>query len=247
MTIAERFTAAVVDAAAPDLAGPELLPVRLARASARVLRVDGAGLSLTDGSGRRIPLAASGPYATLAERLQFTVGTGPCTAAEQSREPVFAVLDDLRRRWPAFADLLAGRTPYRAVVALPLPQALSGRGALNLYFTDESAVPDLDVFEAMAVGELATSALSEAAVWSTWPADRGPAWLQSPAARQRAEVWNAIAQLGFLFEVDYPEALALLRASAYAAGRSVDDLAADLLAGRVHPRELRPQATDGLS
>ena len=48
MTIAGRFQEALTETEEPGLGGPELLPVRLARAAARMLEVDGAGLSLTD-------------------------------------------------------------------------------------------------------------------------------------------------------------------------------------------------------
>ena len=126
MTIAERFAAALAPSDRSGLAGPELLPVRLARACARTLAVDDAGLSLVDAAQRRVPLGASSDIAEVAERLQFTVGAGPCMTAQETRQPVFAVEEDLRRRWPVFAELLIGATPFRAVVALPLQPALAG-------------------------------------------------------------------------------------------------------------------------
>jgi hypothetical protein len=48
VTIAGRFQVALDAEDTPDLRGPELLPVRLARACARTLRVDDAGMSLVD-------------------------------------------------------------------------------------------------------------------------------------------------------------------------------------------------------
>jgi hypothetical protein len=244
-TIAERFGSALEEAHEPGLAGPELLPVRLMRACARTLSVDGAGLSVVDGSGRRLPLGASSDDAATAERLQFTVGTGPCLAAHHGGEPVFAMADDLRRRWLPFAELLMSRTPYRGVVALPLPLSLAGRIAVDLYFRDDDAVPRLAVFEAMAVGALVTSALSEAAIWSDWEPAHGPGWLRTPAARRRAVVWEAIGQLSVSRGTDSRGALALLRAAAYAAGRPVDDVAADLLSGRLRPSAFDPPAARG--
>jgi hypothetical protein len=240
MTIAERFHAAVGDVSVDHLAGPELLPERLSRACARTLRVDGAGLSVQDGSARRIPLGASCEAVALAERLQFTAGSGPCEAAQEQREPVFATSTDLHRRWPTFAGLLVERTPYRAVVALPLGETLAGRGALDLFFTDEAAVTDLDVFEAMAVGDLVASALSEATVWSAWSPDGGPAWLHGPAARRRAVVWEAIGELSLTLGAAAPVALDLLRVAAWTADRSVDEVADDLVSGRLDPEDLRP-------
>jgi hypothetical protein len=245
-TIAERFGSALEEAAEPGLTGPELLPVRLMRACARTLPVDGAGLSAEDASGRRLPLGASSDDAATAERLQFTVGTGPCLTAHHSGEPVFAMAGDLRRRWLPFADLLMSRTPYRGVVALPLPLSLAGKITIDLFFTDDSDVARLPVFEAMSVGALVTSALSEAAVWSDWQPAHGPEWLRTPAARRRAMVWEALGQLSVAHGTDTLGALDLLRAAAYAAGRPVDDVAADLLAGHLEPSSLRrPEEPEG--
>jgi hypothetical protein len=243
MTIAGRFEDALHDVAEPRLTGPELLPERLAVAAARMLPVDGAGLSLAGPEGQRIPLGASDEHAALAERLQFTCGAGPCMTAQLARQPVFAQSGDLRRRWPPFADLLAARTPYRAVVALPLREAIAGMGAMDLYFEREEEILALDVFEAMAVGDLVTSVLSETAVWSAWTPARGPEWLHGPAATRRAAVWEAMGVVGLALEVEAPTALDLMRAAAYGQDRPVDDVAADLLAGRIAPSDLRRAAS----
>jgi len=238
VSIAERFASALAEDADPALAGPELLPVRLARACARTLSVDDAGLSLVDASQQRVPLGASSDVAEVAERLQFTVGRGPCMTAQETREPVFAVEEDLRRRWPVFTELLIGKTPFRAVVALPLQPALAGAGAIDLYFRTSSEVLGLQVFEAMAVGELVTSALSDAAVWSEWSPTEGPEWMHGPAPQRRAAVWEAMGKLSVEVELSAPDALTLIRAHAYTGGVTVDDVAEDLLSGRLTAADL---------
>jgi hypothetical protein len=240
VSIAGRFQDALTSVTEVGLDGPELLPTRLSRAIARMLPVDDAGISLAGPDGLRIPLGASSEAAATAERLQFTVGAGPCMTAQNTREPVFALFGDLRRRWPPFADLLQERTPYCGVVALPLREAISGLGAIDLYFRREDAVPDLDVFEAMAVGDLVTSALSETAVWSDWEPVRGPGWLHGPTASRRSKVWEAMGMVALALELEAGSALAVLRAAAYATERSVDDVAADVLEGRLEPDELHP-------
>ena len=242
MTIAERFASALAGVTDPSLTGPELLPVRLARSCARTLAVDDAGLSLVDASQQRIPLGASSDVAEVAERLQFTVGAGPCMTAQQTRQPVFAVEEDLRRRWPVFTELLFGATPFRAIVALPLQPALAGPGAIDLYFRTSAEVPALDVFEAMAVGELVTSALSDAAVWSEWAPNDGPEWLHGTAPERRAAVWEAMGKLSVDLEVTAPDALELLRAHAYGRGVTVDDVAEELLSGALRTKDLAGDA-----
>jgi hypothetical protein len=241
MPLAERFRAALSEQATPD-ADPELLAQRLARAVARVLPVDGAGISVGVEPGRQFPLGASDPTSGLAERLQFTVGAGPCLQASAARQPVFVVEEDMARRWPAFHDLLVARTPYRGIVALPLRRGLAGAGAIDLYFRRDGEVAVLDVFAAMTVGDLVVAALAEAAVWSSWADTEGPDWLQSPSARHRAGVWEAMGLISVELDVDADQALAVLRAQAYSQGRTVDDLAAEVVGGRL---DLRAVFGDG--
>ena len=128
-SIAMRFRAALEDVREPELADPALLPVHLARACARTLGVVGAGLSVGGDPGGRVPLGGSPGTADLAERLQFTAGDGPCDAAQRGQEPGFAPSADLHRRGPALARILAERTPYRALAALPIGATPPGSGA----------------------------------------------------------------------------------------------------------------------
>jgi hypothetical protein len=242
VTIAARFEDEIRSAIATGLEGPELLPERLAQAAAAMLPVDAAGISLLGEGDTRVPLGASSGMASVAERLQFTVGDGPCIAAQRSGEPVFAVEEDLRRRWPGFTAQLLDKTPYRGIVGLPLQRALAGVGAMDLYVEDARRVAHLDVFEALAVGELITSALSEAAVFSTWSASDGPDWLHAPVTRRRARVWEAMGKLSLALDVDRPVALELMRAYASAGDRVVDEVAADVLSRRLRPEDLQVEA-----
>jgi hypothetical protein len=237
VSLAKLFAAAVAAESDGDDDG-HLLPDRLSRAVTRVLPVDGAGVSVLVGPVGRSPLGASSAEAARAERLQFTVGSGPCLQAQATGQPVFVVEADIRRRWPAFADLLFTDTPFRGVVALPLRSSLTGAAALDLFFRDPADVPRLDVFDAFAVGELITSGLGDAAIWSTWSEAAGPDWLRSPAGLRRAMVWQAVGKTSAALDIDAPAALALLRGHAYAGGRSVDAVAADLVSGRLAPADV---------
>jgi hypothetical protein len=238
VTIADRFAEEVRAAGRRGLDGPELLPERLTRAASAMLPVADASLSLLEGGDKRVPLGSSSPEAACAERLQFTVGDGPCMMAARLNEPVFASEDDLRRRWPQFTEQLFAETPFRAVVAFPLLQALAGQGAMDLYFRRSERIAQLDVFEAMAVGELITAALADAAVFSDWSAEVGPDWLHAPSARRRGRVWQAMGRLSLHLDVEGPAALDLMRTHALALGQTVDEVAADVLADRLDPQSM---------
>lgn len=227
MTITERFTDAVA-AAADELPGLELLPERLARACAQVLPVDGAGISLFFAPDRRLPLGASDPTSAVAERLQFTVGEGPCLSSHAEGHAILADEDTIRTRWPVFHDDLVSRTPIRSVVSLPLHEEFRDLGVLDLYLVPPRDLGDLDLDLGMAVVGEVTAALRATNGRTSADAD-GPAWLDAPAAGRRSLVWQAIGFVNTGLGVSSPDALAMLRAHAYGEGLTLDDLAARVL------------------
>ena len=242
MDIANRFVEAL-DADGSDAADdPDLLPVRLAHAGAVALGVDGVGLSLHGESGRRTPLAASSEVAATAERLQFTAGSGPCLLAAESGFPVFGTEALLARRWPVFHDLLVTHTPLRSILALSLPGRLRGVGGMDLYFAEPDGVVTVDLFEARCVAQLVSDHLEVAADLSLWTPTELPAWSDTSDARRRGRLWMAVGMLMLALEAPAADALAVLRAYAYAAGRTADDVATDLVERRLPPEWLREDA-----
>jgi hypothetical protein len=236
VTLVERFHTALASSAA-DLPGPELLPERLARACAQVLPVDGAGISLFFASDRRLPLGASDPVAAEAERLQFTVGEGPCMAAHAAGEPVLADEATIRADWPSFYDALVSRSAIRSVVSLPLSDGIQGVGALDLYGVPPNDVAVLDLGDAGTVaGQVSTLLQTQRRPSAHLAA--GPAWLDSPAAERRSRVWQAIGFVNSALGVTSPQALALLRARAFAAGSSLDELSDRLVNREISVEEL---------
>ncbi len=219
-----------------DAIGPELLPVRLSKASARALRVHGASLSLFTGPDMRVPIGASDELATFAERLQFTLGQGPCFQAQSSGQMVFAVESVLSTSWPEYHRALLAHTPFHAVLSVPLDQGLQGMGALDLYLDDAGGIDSLDVADVDVVARTVTSLLTD------MPHDRGeglaPVWLDNAAVSGRAQVWIAMGMLNTRFQLSSADALALLRAYSFARNRTVDDTAGDLSHRRLSVEEL---------
>ncbi len=143
-------------------AGPELLPVRLARAAVAILQVDGAGISVLSNPGMRVPIGASDPMAAAAERLQFTVGEGPCLLAHATGQPVFATSEFFEHRWPVLYAQYTEATPFRAVVSLPLRRRLTGIGAIDLHLKDPTRVLDTDWTASHAIADRIAAHLGNA-------------------------------------------------------------------------------------
>jgi hypothetical protein len=232
VTVVEDFHAALASSAV-ELPGVELLPERLAHACARVLPVHGASISLFFLSDRRLPLGASDQVSGVAERLQFTVGEGPCLTSHAAGEPVVADEATLRSRWPGFYDALVARTSIRGTISLPLRGELRGIGALDLYVVPPVEVGSLSLRDALTVsGEVAAVLQEHSRGMHEEPA-AGSTWLDAPAAERRSAVWQAMGFLNAALEVSSPDALALLRARAYADGSSLDELAARVLSHEI--------------
>jgi hypothetical protein len=219
--------------------GPELLPTLLAEACVKVLHVGGAGLSLTRALGSpralRVPLGASDETAAHAERLQTSLGEGPCLTAAASAEPLMADAVGIADRWPVFHAELIAQTPFRSVASLPVRwgEGAEPVGALDLYLTS----PDAPCPRLLSGGIAET--IAEMLFTSTATAERRgtwlPAWMASPRARQRMNVWVAVGILNGHAGLDSTDALALLRAYAFGHGLTLDDLAKSMSNQRLDP------------
>ena len=231
------WEALAVETAGPG-ADPALLPQHLTCAASAVLDVDGVGLSVHSQRGQRTPLAASNAGAGDAERIQFTVGSGPCLLAAAVELPIFATDELIARRWPAFHETLGRATPIRSILALPLPGRLRRVAVLDLYFTDPYGAISIDIEQARLVVRLVAEELDRAAHWAQSDDTGVPDWWDTPAASERGRLWVAVGMVTAALHVSASDALALLRAHAYGSDRTVDDLAADVVNRQVTLNDL---------
>ncbi len=205
-------------------------PGTLCSASAELLRVASAGVTLMSGrhSG---PVCHSDDRARTLDELQFSLGEGPCPDAFTSLEPVLE--EDLAlpqsARWPNFtASALSLGT--RGVFALPLNVGTRCIGVLTLYhdvagaLTRDQAADGLVIADAVTRSMLATQARSEPDVL---------AGALDDTSAHRAEVHQASGMVAVQLGLPVADAEARLRAHAYAADRSVADVARDVVARRL--------------
>ena len=234
-----RFAAAVREESAR--VGPELLPSALARACARVLPWDAAGLGLMDGRIARVPLGASDEDAAAAERLQFTAGDGPCFRAFAQGRPVAVGEESWRTTWPLLAETHFQRTPFRAGLSVPLRVGATRIGVLDLYRRAPQPPTGDEIIEGQVLAAAVTADLLGLR-GDTGPRDVGDAvalWSEGPAARRRRQVWIAVGMTTAALPLPAADALSLLRARAYAEDRALDDLADDVVSGRLDAGDLR--------
>lgn len=212
------------------------LPQRLVDSCAEALPVSGVGMVLMTDAGPVGVVAASDGPAKVMEDLQFTLGVGPCVDASASGRPVLVA--DLAltgpRRWPPFAAgaLDAG---IRAIFAFPLRVGAIRLGVLDLYRTSTGPLVDAEHRVALDYADAATAVLLHLQSRAPLPSspDRAGGAALVDVANQRAEVHQASGMVAVQSDVGLGEAMALLRARAYASGRPVLELARDVVARRV--------------
>ncbi|RIJ70547.1 GAF domain-containing protein [Nakamurella silvestris] len=220
----------------PDNPVADLLPSRLARACAQALAIEGAGVSLF-GPTTRIPLGASDDEAEHAERLQFTVGDGPCWAAQATGTPVHADEPELARRWPMFHRELTRDTSYRAIVSVPLHDGTRQFGAMDLYFRNSSDMPRQEWPDGVTAGQIVASELSSY-VAAPNPDSGAPNWMRNPTVVRRTRIWMAVGIVNLALDTSSADSLALLRSYSFGGARTLDDVVADIADRVLSPEEL---------
>ena len=113
---------------------PELQTKRLCGVGAEVTDASDAGIMLMSGDVPRGSVCTTNEVSCLIERLQYTLGEGPCVDAYRQDRPVLE--PDLAHpstpRWLAFSPP-AVEAGVRAVFGFPLQVGAVRLGALNLY------------------------------------------------------------------------------------------------------------------
>lgn len=196
--------------------------------AAAVSGADGAWLTVMSGPARRVLAHATGGQAAELEELQFTVGEGPCLDAFTSGGPVLA--PDLgaagaRARWPVFtaAGQDAGAS---AVFAFPLAQGEIRVRVLGLYRAAPGPLSPDGLADVLACADAALQLLLSARSGDGGDGHPGGGgW-----GGHRARVYQATGMVSVQRGVGLEEALALLRAHAFAHGLPLGEVAERVVA-----------------
>jgi hypothetical protein len=204
---------------------------RLCTVCAEVTSVDGAGIMLLAGDRPQGSVCTSDATSTRIEELQYTLGEGPCIDAHRQHVPVAEpdLADPITMRWTAFspAAVAAGA---RAVFGFPLSLGSTHVGALNLYRNRPGGLSADQHADALVMAEVAARAILT--TQSTAAPGTIAAELES-RGNFRFVVHQASGMVAAQSGVTVDEALALIRAHAFVAGRSVSDVARDIVERRL--------------
>jgi hypothetical protein len=217
-------------AIARDTKDERALAGEICRACVEGLDIDGAAISLLTRDPLRETVFASDATADLLEDLQFSLGEGACMDAAVSRRPVLvADMNDPVQtvRWPVYAAAVVEQAGVRAVFALPLQWGAIDVGVLDLYRRTPGALSATEMRDALNAADAATLILlglhSGSGDEQSWDRSWGG----------RAEIHQAtgmvVAQLG----TSAADALARLRAHAFAEQRLLGEVARDVVARRL--------------
>jgi hypothetical protein len=192
----------------------------------RAIGLDGAGVSIVSSDGTREPLFATDEVATVIERLQLTLGEGPCVDSSTSGTPVLVAdltdpRDGVASRWPVFRSE-ATTTGARAVFAFPIRIGAIWLGAVDFYRQTPGPLSQPELSAALSSVDEVGLALLEA------PSRYG----DPDTATTNMIVHQAAGMVMSQLDSSIEEAMVRLRATAFAEGMSINDLAADVVNGR---------------
>jgi hypothetical protein len=227
-----RIMAAVTgkDAAA-GAAGAEELVQRLCRFAVDEMALSGCALVLMSGAESASVLAGAGRHARTVTGLQMELGEGPCLDAHAHGVPV--LLPDLSaesaHRWPAFAAaaLAAG---VHAEFSLPLTVGPGGIGTFDLCRDRTGMLSDEHMADALVTADIARDAVLYQQYATSGP---GLPELLAAADTDRIVIHQATGMIAAQLDDTIANAVARLRAAAFASGRPMYDLAQDVVERRV--------------
>ncbi|HEX7168954.1 MAG TPA: GAF and ANTAR domain-containing protein [Acidimicrobiales bacterium] len=200
---------------------------RLCDVAAEITGTTGAGIMLMSGDVPRGSVCTTDKTSALIERLQYELGEGPCVDAYHGGRPVLEpdLASPAVSRWPAFAGPVV-EAGARGVFGFPLHVGAVRLGALNLYCDRPGSLGDGQHADALVMADITARALL--LIQAGAPSGTVATELESNADFQYV-VHQASGMVAAQLETSVGLALVRLRAHAFGNGRSLADVAKDVV------------------
>ena len=204
---------------------------RLCTVSAEVTGVTGAGIMLMSGDIPRGSVCTTDAVSSRIEQLQYDLGEGPCVDAYNHEQPVAEenLADPAVPRWIAFSGP-AVEAGARAVFGFPLQVGAVRLGALNLYRDRPGPLTDDQHADALVLADIAAQTV--VMLQADAPAGAVSAELEAHADFQYV-VHQAAGMVAAQLDATVGRALIRMRAHAFGNGRSLTDVARDVVERRL--------------
>jgi len=200
-------------------AAQEHLAARLCEASRLILGAEGAWITVYDGSDARVPLSATDQVAAGIEDLQDVIGQGPCLDAYRNGSPVtMTVRDQPDERWPEFSRAAWHRVGSVRIDAFPMRPGRDTFGVLGIYSGTASGPA-----ESHEAAQFLADAVGAALLRDPVPGEGSG--LADGMWSTRAELHQATGMVIAQLRMPADDALAILRAHAYALDTTLADIA----------------------
>ena len=197
--------------------------------------VSGASITVFGRPGGDSTICVSDGIAVELDQLQFDLGEGPRFQAARTGRAV--VSEDLRSgvqpEWPVFGGA-AARLGVGSVFSFPLLVGSAVLGVADLYRRTPGPLGIDATARARSIARRVAGPAAEHAGRSAKSDE--PESREAPALRR--EVHQATGMILIQLDVSADEAFALLRARAFTSGRTVEDVARDVVQRRLDFREL---------
>ena len=193
--------------------------------------MDGAAIAVGGGQGTQQLVHATDAAIALLDDLEFTLGEGPCIDSYRTRRPVLVPNLDAAvafARWPGFAHE-ATQVGARAVFAFPMSTNMVPFGVVEFYSRRRRLLNDRDLAAALLFTQDMVRVVLDDLVGALAAASVPG---QSVPVFGRSEVAQASGMISEQTDSSVTDALARLRAHAFAVHRPIAELAADVVAGR---------------
>ena len=195
-----------------------------------VLELPGVGISLQHLGGDHHSIGTSSRDMEVLHELERTLNEGPCVDAFTLGEPTAEpdLTNPTAGRWVAF-NAAALQTEARAAFGYPLHINGACLGALNLYATRPGPLTKDQHADALVMADVAT----HAALTIATPSRAGLLDDLLDAGENQLTIDQATGMVTVQLSVGIADALARLRAHAYAEDRTLSAVAADVVARRL--------------
>lgn len=194
------------------------------------LEVTGAAIATLGRPLGAQTVGASDPTAARIAEIQIDLGEGPCWVAVTRRAPVFA--PDLQRwggdDWPGARDALRA-TGVGSLHAFPLFVGAINVGSVGLYTTGPCSLTSAQIEGTSTLARIAARQVLRRAMSALVDAEGG----MPEVAYSRREAHQAAGMIAAQMKTNVDDAALVLRAHAYAEGRTVLEVAEDVVSRRL--------------